>query len=313
VTTRDKAILGVLGVFGLFAAFWFLGLSPKRSELKKLDTQVEASKQEVAAARGEADQFAKDRLAFPRAYTTMVRLGKAVPSDADVPSLIVQLEHAAAEAHVDFRTVKLEVGEGSSSSTSAAPPPPPTPSAGSTSGGATPGATGQSGSQGGAAGSTGTTGASSATSTSSSSTAGSSAPLTAAPANATAAATLPIGAEVGDAQLPLMRFNLIFQGSFFKMADLIHNIRELVRRQDRQLLVSGRLLTLDGFVLEQGDFGFPQVKATMAATAYLLPVSQGLLNGANAQGPAGATPTTATPVSTSASPSTPPAAVVTRP
>jgi hypothetical protein len=296
VTTRDRAILAVIAVIGLFGAFWFVGLSPKRDQLKKLDTTVVQSRQEVAAAHGEADQFAKDRLQFPSAYTAMVRIGKAVPANADVPSLIVQLEHAAAQAGVSFRSVKLESSSGTGASAPAAPAP--APSAPSTNGGSSAGATGQSGS-------TGATGASGAAGSSSSSAASSSAP---AAANATTAATLPVGVEVGDAQLPLMRFGLIFQGSFFKMADLVHQVREMVRRQDRHLLVSGRLLTIDGFAFEQGDFGFPQVKATMTTTAYLLPASQGLLNGATAQGPAGAG--AATPISAPTTSSTPPAAVV---
>ena len=93
------------------------------------------------------------------------------------------------------------------------------------------------------------------------------------------------------------------------MADLLHNIRKLVARRNRSLIVSGRLLTIDGISLSEGDFGFPKVKASIAATAYLVPASQGLLDGATSQGPDGA----AIPASTPTGSSTPPAAVVTTP
>jgi hypothetical protein len=317
MTTRDRTILGVLAAIGLLAAFWFVGISPKRSELKKLDAQVAQSEQNLASARQEAAQFAQDRLAFPAAYTEMVRLGKAVPKDADVPSLVVQLEDAAREADVDFRTVKVSNsgGGGSPASTQSAPPPPATPAPSTA---ASSGATGQSGAGGSSTSPAGTTGpspspspsggAGSTSSTPPASTGTTGAAPVTAPANATAAATLPIGTQVGPAELPVLKMSLIFQGNFFKMADLVHNVRALVERQDHRLLVSGRLLTVDGIGFEKGDAGFPQVKVTMLTTAYLLPVNQNLLAGATPQGPAGAT---STPASTTGGAATPPAAVVT--
>jgi hypothetical protein len=306
VTTRDRSILGGLAAFGLLAAFWFVGISPKRADLKKLDAKVAESEQSVAASRQEADQFAQDRLAFPAAYTAMVRLGKAAPKDPDVPALVVQLEHAASAAGVNFRSVKADTstGGGTASSTQSTPAPAATP-APSTSTPSTAGATGQSGAGGSTASGTSSGGASSTASTPAATAA---TPAAAAPADATAAATLPIGTQVGPAQLPVVKLDLVFLGSFFKMADLVHNIRSLVKRQDHQLLVSGRLVTLDGMAFEKGDAGFPQVKVTMLTTAYLLPVTQGLLAGASPQGPAGAAPT---PVSTTGGSATPPAAVVT--
>jgi hypothetical protein len=316
VTARDRGVLIGVAVVGLIGAFWLLALSPKRSELKKLDTQVSESEQAVATARQEADQFAKDRLAFPSSYTTMVRLGKAVPKGSDVPSLIVQLDHVAHDAGVNFRSLKFEAS-GSSSGAAAAPAAPTTPPPATSTGAGTTGATGQAASSGtsGAAttsssSSTSSPGGTSSTSSTSSSSTGASATAGAATADATAAATLPLGTQMGPAQLPTMKLNLVFQGSFFKMADLIHNIRQLVKRQNHQLLVSGRLLTVDGISFQEGDFGYPQVKATMVTTAYLLPVAQGILDGATVQGPAGATTPTPATASTGAAATAPPVAVV---
>ena len=85
-------------------------------------------------------------------------------------------------------------------------------------------------------------------------------------------------------------------------------MRKLVARRNRNLIVSGRLLTIDGISLSEGDFGFPQVKATIAATAYLVPPSQGLLDGATSQGPVRRRPPEPTPASATTGSSTPPAA-----
>lgn len=282
MSQRDRMLLAGATVIALMGAFWLLALAPKRSDLHKLDNDVQKSEQSYQAARDDAQRLADARLQFPSAYASLVRLGKAVPTSSDVPSLVVQLDQAASSAGVDFRKISLNTTQVGTAPTPA-PAATTTPPASSSSSGS------------------GTTGAQGSTSTST--------PV----ANALTAATLPIGATMGPAGLPTLRFNFSFQGSFFKMADLIHNIRKLVARRNRNLIVSGRLLTIDGISLSEGDFGFPKVKASIAATAYLVPASQGLLNGATAQGPDGASTATPTPASATTGSSTPPAAVVTAP
>ena len=317
MTQRDRTILVVVGVLALFGGFWFLVLGPKRDRLHKLDQQVSKSEQDLAATRGEAQQYAQDRLQFPRTYAAVVRLGKAAPADPDVPSLLVQLENAASRAGVDFRKIALET---SGSAAAPAPAPPaPTPPATGTSGptgpqgaGGSPsgGKTGQAGAQGGNSGPSQPGASASTAGGGSGATGPSAAGASPVPADAVTAATTPIGTQVGPAQLPTLKFTLIFQGNFFKMAGFIHNVRSLVKRNRRGLVVSGRLLTIDAITFKEGDFGFPQVKASIAATAYVLPATQGLLGGATPQGPGGATAATPAPVSTPSA-STPPSAVVT--
>ena len=60
-------------------------------------------------AKQEKVKFAQDQIAFPRLYASLGRLGKAVPADEDVPSLLVQLNHAAAKANVNFHSVELKL------------------------------------------------------------------------------------------------------------------------------------------------------------------------------------------------------------
>jgi hypothetical protein len=298
MTRRDTYTLGVVAVLGLLAAFWFVMLSPKRSELSKLNSQVSQSQTALQTARGEAQEFAKARQNFPTDYTTVTRLGKAVPADPDIPSLVVQLDRAAKKAGMDFRKLTSESGSADAATATPANTPPPTASADS-SAGAT-----------GASGTSGTTGAAGATGGSSAGASASASASTPAPADATATATAPIGVEVGPAGLSLTKFSFIFQGSFFHMADLLHNIRSLVQRQNHRLAVSGRLITIGGIAMAKGDKGFPQVKVTVAADAYLLPSSQGLFAGATTQGPADATAATPSPPASPGA-GAPPAAVVT--
>ncbi len=123
------------------------------------------------------------------------------------------------------------------------------------------------------------------------------APSTPAAAVATeaAAATLPIGAAVGPAGLPVTHYEFNYLGDFFDMASLFADIDSNVKTSDEGApKVSGRLLTIDGFSLT-GDpiSGFPDVQANFAVTAYLVPAEEGLEAGATPAGPApaGAEPT----------------------
>jgi hypothetical protein len=115
-----------------------------------------------------------------------------------------------------------------------------------------------------------------------------------------APSALPPGAAVGAAGFPTMPFSFDFQGSFFGMQKFLNNLNKLTAvRADDSIDVKGRLLTVDGVALKAGPKGFPQVLATVTATAYLLPADEGLTAGATAT-----TPTTATASTTT---STPPA------
>jgi hypothetical protein len=102
-----------------------------------------------------------------------------------------------------------------------------------------------------------------------------------------------------------MPFNFDFQGSFFNMQHFLKSLSGLTSVQGKTISVKGRLLTIDGFSLKAGPNGFPDVDATVAATAYLLPADEGLTAGATPTGPAaGATGSTAVASASSATPST---------
>jgi hypothetical protein len=113
-------------------------------------------------------------------------------------------------------------------------------------------------------------------------------------AASTASSALPPGAVVGAAGFPTMPFNFTFDGSYFDMEHMLHSLDALTTVADDSIDVKGRLLTVDGFALSAGPKGFPQVTASLSATAYLLPADEGLTAGATAAAPAGTatTPTT---------------------
>jgi type II secretory pathway pseudopilin PulG len=250
VTARDRTVLIVVGLLALLGGFWFLAISPKRKEASEVTTKVAAAQTRLDTAQASAASADAARKQYSTDYATVARLGKAVPVDDDMPSLVYQLSHTAKVNHVDFRAIKLT----GSSAPAAAP----------------------TGAAAAVASANGTTPASSST-----------------PA-ATVAPALPPGATVGTAGFPTMPFTFNFNGTYVHMQRFLKAINGLTSVQGKNINVTGRLLTVDGVDLKAGPKGFPDVDATVAVTAFLLPADEGLTAGATPATPATGTASTAT-------------------
>jgi type II secretory pathway pseudopilin PulG len=136
----------------------------------------------------------------------------------------------------------------------------------------------------------------------SSSTAG---PLASASAAQAATAALPPGATVGPAGFPIEPFTFTFRGNFFHLSNFLGRVQRFVVASNQNVAVSGRLLTLNAISLGPGAAGFPQITASIAATAYLVPASQGLMAGATPTGPTSSSvPTSTSPGAGASSPAT---------
>jgi hypothetical protein len=108
---NNKILLVVLAAAVASAAFWFGVLAPKRQEATALDGQITAKRGELAQAQQQMAGYEKARTAYKSVYSRVVRLGKAVPGDDDVRSLMVQLDSVSGKAQVNF--AKVDVGGGS--------------------------------------------------------------------------------------------------------------------------------------------------------------------------------------------------------
>jgi hypothetical protein len=90
---------------------------------------------------------------------------------------------------------------------------------------------------------------------------------------------------VGTAGLPTMPFSFTFQGGFFRLSDFFARLDALIRAGKNGVDARGRLLTVDGLSLSASPKGFPNMTATVAATAFLVPPSEGATNGATPNAP----------------------------
>lgn len=128
----------------------------------------------------------------------------------------------------------------------------------------------------------------------------------AAPATPAAATpAVPAGTPVAD--FPKMPFSFIFTGSFFNFERFLRKVAAFTAVRGQRINVHGRLLSIDSIEFSEAK-KFPAVTATVKATAYLLPESEGLTNGATVAGPTGTGSGATTPAGGSGSAPVAPAA-----
>ena len=107
---RTKVLIPAVVAVAAIAAFWFLVLAPKREEITKLDADVAAQEAKADQAEQLAATYRTAKDSYRENYTTIARLGKAVPADDDVRSLLVQIDATAKKSKVNFRSLSVSGG-----------------------------------------------------------------------------------------------------------------------------------------------------------------------------------------------------------
>lgn len=97
----------VLVAVAVAAASWFLLLRPEREKAAELTTQVEQAQQAADEAASAAATAQAAQRGYREDYATLVKLGKAVPTDDDIASFVYQLDVSAEQTGVDFRSVSV--------------------------------------------------------------------------------------------------------------------------------------------------------------------------------------------------------------
>jgi hypothetical protein len=293
LTDRDRKIMLLLIPILVLGAYWFLLLAPKREQAATAAQELVVQEQRRDDAQLRAASLASARTDFAADYAELVRLGKAVPTAVDMPTVLVQLEDAARGTDIDF--IRITAQEREAAAVEATPAP------GTDGSAATPAAAGGAPAQSGP----GTAGeaAGNAVSTANGANAASSAEQsgvsaadtqTSQPANdgslpvgggaaATDATGAPVSAVPG---LDTVGLELEFTGNFLDLSDFFHRIKRYVELDRDRLAVRGRLLTVDGVSFQSEPDLFPKITATLTATAYLAPQVQGATAGATPGGPA---------------------------
>ncbi len=109
-----RIVIVFVAVVGAGYGSYRFDLQPKRAEAATLEQEVVTKEAELAQTQALIQTYEGARAAYKDNYATVVRLGKAVPSDDDTKSLVVQLDAAAQRSDVDFDTLNLNAAGGSS-------------------------------------------------------------------------------------------------------------------------------------------------------------------------------------------------------
>jgi Tfp pilus assembly protein PilO len=277
MTDRDKKILLALVPLVLIAAFWFLVYSPKKEEASTAQSALETAQSEQSNAESQAAQVSSAKKGFADDYATIVRLGKAVPANVDMPSLIVQLDRAARGTHITFD--QISTGERQSVSATAQA----TDTTTSTNAQSAPGKTAENAQNG----------VNNANATNQ--------------ANANAANGTDAGGTTTTAgSLESIPLTFSFNGTYFDLANFFHRMKRFVKVVNSgDIVVRGRLMTIDSFNFKESGRGFPYLTAAVSTTVYLAPKAEGVSAGATPVGPSSSTPASSTPSSSGSGGSTP--------
>jgi hypothetical protein len=232
VNTRNPILIVAVAFALVGFGFYNFAIKPKQEKADTLASEVADAQSRLDAAQTLLASNEQAKKSFRDAYETVVRLGKAVPGDDDVRSLLVQLNRAAENTFVDFQSIEVGGSNAVPATTSTAP--------------------------------------------------------------ATTAGQLPPGATVGPAGFPMMPLTFSFRGNFFRLSKFFQRLDAFVKKNNESIDVTGRLLTVDTLRLEPDDItGFPNIKASVQATSYLVSPLEGATGGATPAGPAGTTADTA--------------------
>jgi hypothetical protein len=234
-------------------------------------------------------QLEHARQTFAADYAAVVRLGKAIPATVDSPSLLVQLDRAAKGTHIDFNSVTFGDRAAATVPVVSTTQGPAQPNGNAAVGGA-PAATGLGRATEGAG--TAVTTGNQASSSVDQASGGSTSTTT----TTTATATTPAPASTTNSALDSVALTFNFTGGYFDLADFLHRMKRFVYVANGQIFVRGRLISIDTISFAPGAASTStgaatsssKLTATVGATVYLSPASQGVTAGATPAGPAGA-------------------------
>lgn len=288
LTPRDRKIALVIIPIVVIVAYWFLLLGPKREEAAKAGEALAAEQENRDQAKATLAQAAGARTSFGSDYAAVVRLGKAIPSKVDMPSLIIQLDRAARGTDIRFDSIKASTEAGAATAQPAA------------SGAAkTSGEGGAAAKPGGEAQGTGTDTQTSKPAKEGSVPVGGGSP----------GATEGGGGGSSAPGLEDVPLEFKFGGSYFDLAAFFHRMKRFVYVANDRVAIRGRLMTIDSLKLTLPESGGSGLTAEIKATVYLSPQKEGATAGASPEGPT-AEPASGSPAPAS-TPSSSPTATVT--
>lgn len=102
---REVYIIAAVVAVVLIVAWYFLLLSPTRSKISDLNTQITAAQTSLESAKANVARLETYKKTAPQSRAEIVRLGKMLPESEGMPSLILELTKTAKDSGVDLTTI----------------------------------------------------------------------------------------------------------------------------------------------------------------------------------------------------------------
>ncbi|MCX6374073.1 MAG: type 4a pilus biogenesis protein PilO [Actinobacteria bacterium] len=105
--TKGKEVYIITAVVAvvLIVAWYFLLLSPARTELSDLTDQVQAQQAALVTANQEVARLESYKKTAPQSRAEIVRLGKMLPESEGIPSLIIELTQTSGASGVALNSI----------------------------------------------------------------------------------------------------------------------------------------------------------------------------------------------------------------
>jgi hypothetical protein len=102
LSPRTLYVLVAAGLIVYTLGFWFLLVAPKRALAGELESEAATTELAVAAARAAATAPPDTQ---PIAVADIFRLAKAMPTDWDMPGIMLELARIADETGIEFQSI----------------------------------------------------------------------------------------------------------------------------------------------------------------------------------------------------------------
>jgi len=121
MSKRDRLVIAGIAAVVVLAFGWMEFVSPEKKKVTALDSKVETAHQQLQSAQNELSTARSAQARYSEAYAAMVKLGKAVPAQQEIPGLVYELDQASNHHHVEFTAITSgTTGSGGGSSSASA-------------------------------------------------------------------------------------------------------------------------------------------------------------------------------------------------
>lgn len=107
---RTIYILAVVALIAVVMAGWFLLISPLRAKIAETNAQVQAQQKNLITARAKLARMEQTRQEAEKNQGRLIELYKMVPSQDELPSLLLQIQDLATESGIEVMSISPSKG-----------------------------------------------------------------------------------------------------------------------------------------------------------------------------------------------------------